>query len=101
MSPLKPRDLERTLQRKFGFEQAPNKSDDHRWYKLSLEGIPPILTKVSRSNKDIGSTLESKIAHQLHVKPPFFRKMFSCTKDLEAYRRQLLTDPYPPFESSN
>lgn len=95
---FKRRHIERLLQQKFGFEPAANRSEDHRWYRLSLDGLPLIFTKVSHSKKDIGHRLESKIARQLHVRTPFFREMFECTRDLDQYREQIVNDPYPPWE---
>jgi len=94
---LKPSELESKLQSKFGFSPAKSHSEDHRWYGLHLPDLPPILTKVSHNNKEIGETLEGKIARQLRVKQKIFKGMMGCTINQEEYYKKLKTDPYPPF----
>jgi hypothetical protein len=95
---LKPRELEKTLQGKFDFSPAPNRSSDHRWYELTLPGLPTIATKVSHSRKEIGRNLEGKIARQLRVRKKFFQEMVACTQSQQDYYQQVRTDPYPPFD---
>lgn len=96
--PYKPREIERILRNKFGFDPAEGHSADHIWYELHLLDLPPILTKVSHSKKDIGRKLEGKIARQLRVRTSYFRGMVDCTHNCEDYCRQVRDDPYPPFE---
>lgn len=95
--PLRNRDLEATLQSKFGFISVP-KSSGHRHYVLKLDGLPPIWTMVSHGKQDISSKLEAAIAKQLRVRVAFFREMISCTKSREEYYRQVRTDPFPPWD---
>jgi hypothetical protein len=95
--PLKPRDIESLLQRKFGFTPAQNRSVDHRSYQLTLPGLPPIVTKVSHNKRDIGPALQTKMARQLRVHGPFFREMLSCRKNSDEYRNQVQADPHPAF----
>ncbi len=96
--PIKTRNLEALLQKKFGFSQAKTRSIDHRWYELRIPGLPVILTKVSHGASEISGGLESMIARQLRVRRPFFLEMVGCTKDADAYRTQVQEDPYPPFD---
>jgi len=96
--PLNRRDFEKLLKSKFGFEQAENRSDDHIWYSLRLEGLPEILTKVSHSDREIGKKLEGMIARQLRVPKPFFTGMFECKNDREAYEARVREDPAPPWD---
>jgi hypothetical protein len=98
--PCRPREVERTLQHKFGFSQASEHSSDHRWYELVLPGLPRILTKVSHTKKDVSRKLEGKIARQLWVRGPYFRGMMDCSNDGEDYYRRVREDPYPPFDVS-
>ena len=75
-----------------------NSSDtDHKWFELQLDGIPPIRTKLSHSNKDVGSKLEGRIQKQLRVRKKFFHELMDCTKNLSEYEKQIRSDPYPPF----
>ena len=94
----RPADIEDKLQNKFGFSRARSHSSDHRWYELKLPGLPTILTKVSRSTKDIGDKLEGKIARQLRVRKPFFAGMIDCTKSRADYEHQIRSDPFPPLD---
>jgi hypothetical protein len=96
---LKPKKLEQLLRSKFGFLPAKSRSKDHRCYELSLDGLPPIHTKVSHSKKDIGSNLLAKIARQMRVHKPFFDEMMGCTIDKQTYENQIRVSPYPPFEN--
>ncbi len=96
---LKPKEVEELLQNKFGFSRARSPREDHRWYELLLPGLPRIRTKVSRNRKEIGPQLEGMMAHQLHVRPAFYSRMMSCTKDRDDYYRQIRQDPYPPFNT--
>jgi len=94
----KPREIEDILKSKFHFVPAKAHSKDHRYYQFNLDGLPPIITKVSHNKKEIGKNLLSKIARQLRVKGPFFYEMFSCTKSNAEYVNQVRTEPYPPFD---
>jgi len=95
--PYKPRDIEHTLQYKFGFTPAKQRSTDHRWYELQFPGLPVIATKVSHGKKEIVPAIEAKIARQLRVRRPFFMGMVRCDHELDDYERQVREDPYPPW----
>jgi len=97
--PRKPHEIESLLQGKFGFSLSTGHSSDHRWYELSIPGLPIIATYVSHSKKEICRNLESKIARQLRVRKPFFRGMMDCTQGREDYYRQVQEDPFPPFNA--
>jgi hypothetical protein len=94
--PRRPEELEQRLQTKFGFIPATGRDEDHRWWELRLEGLPPIRTFFSRS-KPISKGLEDEIAHQLHVRGPYLRGMIDCTNSREDYYWQVRYAPYPPF----
>ena len=96
--PYKPEEVERKLRNKFAFRSAKGHSVDHHWFELQLLGLPPILTKVSHSRKEIGSTLEGMIARQLRVRTRYFQGMIDCTNSRNDYYRQVEEDPYPPFD---
>jgi hypothetical protein len=70
---------------------------DHLWFKLELEGLPPIRTKISNHKEDIKPKIEGRIHKQLHVRGDFFRELMDCTKYFEDYEKQVRKDPYPPF----
>ena len=95
--PLKPRDVEKLLKNKLGFQPAKTRSDDHRYYVLQLDGLPPIHTKVSHTKAEIGPNLESKIARQMRVRGAFFALLLNCQRGRRDYERQVRDDPYPPF----
>lgn len=96
--PLKIKTVEERLQEKFGFSRAEHRSDDHRWYELTLPGIPTISTKFSHGAKELSSTLEGLIAKQLRVRKAYFVEMIECTKSSAEYREQVRTAPFPPFD---
>jgi len=91
------RDAERQIQNKFGFEPAAERSSDHKWYKLRLEGLPTISTFFSHSKKDLSPKLEAIIARQLRVSRTFFLDMIRCTKAAQDYERQVRETPDPPW----
>jgi hypothetical protein len=95
---LKRGEFERLLRSKFGFEEAENRSNDHTWYTLEIEGLPAIFTKISHSEKEFGSKLEGMIARQLRVPRPFFRDMFQCTENRQAYETRVRRDSVPPWD---
>ncbi len=96
--PIKIRDAERQIQNKFGFEPAAERSPDHRWYKLRLEGLPTISTKFSHSKGDLSPKLEAIIARQLRVTRAFFLDMIRCTRAAQDYERQVREAPVPPWD---
>jgi|SRR3990172_11686787 len=96
--PIKPKQLESILQNKFDFKLAKGHSSDHRWYELTLTGLPTILTKISHSGEPINSSIESKIARQLRVKKSYYIEMISCKNSREDYYKQIREDPIPPFD---
>ena len=87
--PLKRKRVESVLQSKFGFEEAPNRSDDHRWFVLRLEGVADIFAFFSHGEREIGKVLEGKIARQLRVSRKFFLDMIECKNDSETYNQQV------------
>lgn len=95
--PYKPGEIENALQGKFHFSPSTSHSSNHRWYELSLPGLPLIVTKVSHGKKQIGRKLESMIARQLRVRTSFLREMINCTKDREDYYSRVTEDPFPPW----
>jgi len=95
---IKIRDAERRIQNKFGFEPAAERSPDHRWYKLRLEGLPLISTYFSHSKGDLSPKLEGKIARQLRVTTAFFRDMIRCNRAAQDYERQVREAPVPPWD---
>ncbi len=96
--PLNRRTFEKLLKSKFGFEEASNRSGDHIWYTLELDGLPAIFTKLSHSEKEISANLAGKIARQLRVPRPFFDGMFECKNDSDAYEAQVREHPVPPWD---
>ena len=96
--PLKTKDLESKLVHKFGFTRAKSRSEDHRWYQISIPGCPLIATKISHGAGELSPKLEGMIARQLRVKTPFLREMVDCTKSAEEYEHQVQIDPNPPFD---
>jgi hypothetical protein len=95
--PLNSREARKILVSKFAFAEAPGRSDDHRWYELKLDGLPPIATKFSHSMKDIDDTLAGKIARQLRVPRRFLYEMISCKNDKESYYKTVRENPIPPW----
>ena len=98
--PYKPKEIERILLGKLGFEHATTRSPDHRQYKLTLPGVGTIVTKLSHNNRDIGPSLERLIANQLRIKKQVFHGVMDCTKSREDYTRQVQDDPTPPIHGS-
>jgi len=86
--------VERMLQTKL--QMAPEERD-HKYFKLIIDGLPPIRTKISHNNNDIGSVLENRIYKQLRIRKSFFHELMDCTKNRDDYIQQIKDDPYPPF----
>jgi hypothetical protein len=95
--PIKIRDAERQIQNKFGFEPAAERSSDHRWYKLRLEGLPVISTYFSHSKGDLSPMLEGMIARQLRVTRGYFLDMIGCSRGAQEYYQQVREAPVPPW----
>jgi len=70
---------------------------DHKWFKLELDGLPPIRTKLPNHREDIRDKIESRIYKQLRVWKPFFHDLMDCKKYRADYEKQIREDPYPPF----
>jgi len=70
---------------------------DHTWFKLELDNLPPIRTKLSFHKEDINSEIESRICKQLRIRKAFFHELMNGTKNFDDYEKQIRTDPYPPF----
>ncbi len=96
--PLKVKVVEERLLNKFGFALADHRSVDHRWYELTLPGIPTISTKFSHGVKELSVTLEGLIAKQLRVRKAYFVEMVECSKSSDEYRQQVSNAPFPPFD---
>jgi len=96
--PIKPNELEGSLTGKFGFVPARERSRDHRWYELKLQGLPLIATKVSHCRAEIGTKLAAKIARQLRVRHPYFEGMINCSNSRQDYYQQVRENPYPPWD---
>lgn len=95
---FRPKVVEDQLRGKFGFVDAKEHADDHRWIELQL-GDRHILTKVSHNRKEIGDLLEQQMSKQLRVRQSYFRQMIACTKSKDEYYRQVRANPYPPDEA--
>jgi hypothetical protein len=91
--PMDIRDVERVIVNKFGFEKASERSSDHKWYKLRLEGLPLISTKFSHSRGSLSKTIEGMIARQLRVSKDYFHGMIRCANGRDDYYRQVREAP--------
>jgi len=92
--PYKPIEVEEILKTKLNMivDDA-----DHKWFRLELDGLPPIRTKLPNHREDIRDKLESRIYKQLRIRKPFFHGLMDCTKYRDDYIKQIREDPYPPF----
>jgi hypothetical protein len=94
--PYKPIEIERMLTRKLGMT---SEDADHKCFRIDIDGLPPIRTKLPTHNEDIRDILESRIHKQLRVRKPFFLGLMNCPKSRADYIRQIKDDPYPPFDN--
>jgi len=63
-----------------GFQEATNKSDDHKWLEFWYNGkLTRIKTKISHSAKDIDDSLISLMARQTYLSSKQFKGMAECT----------------------
>jgi len=92
--PYKPAEVERMLLTKL---KMTSEESDHTWYRLDIDGMPPIRTKISHNRKDIRDKLESRIYKQLRIRKPLFHELMDCTKYRDDYVKQVREDPFPPF----
>lgn len=90
------REVEKTLLSKFAFSSVSEKID-HRWLRLQLPDLPPILTKFSHTREDIGDVLWKRIANQLRVQSQYLSGMIDCRNSREAYYAKVREDPQPPW----
>lgn len=76
-------ETEQALIGKFGFALHNRRGQDHRVYRLIIDGQPVARTHVSTGTgkRTLGDDLVASMARQLHVTPAFFRQMVGCTKD--------------------
>ena len=95
--PRPTREVSGALTTKFRFAAAPNKSPDHEWIALEIEGAQKVTTKFSRGMRDLSDSLLGKIAQQLLVKRAYLDEMIDCTKSQQDYCRKLREDPEGPF----
>lgn len=96
---LEANELRRLLTSKFGFQEM-DRSGDHYWYVLYLEGLKPVKTKVSRGHVTYGKALASRVAKQLGVRNRFYQGMMSCDHSREDYYEELSNNPRetpPPY----
>jgi len=92
--PYKPIEIEKMLTGKL---KMLSENADHTWFKLELDGLQSIRTKLPNHKDDIRDKLESRIHKQLRVRKPFFRELMNCTKHRLYYEIQIRDNPYPPF----
>ncbi|SRR6266436_285903 len=90
------REVEKSLLSKFAFSGVTEKID-HRWLRLKLPDLPPVLTKFSHTREDIGPVLWKMIAKQLRVSSHYLSGMIDCSNSRQAYYAQLRSDPQPPW----
>ena len=87
------------MRRKFNFQPAKSHSDDHIWLELKLDGIPAVLTKLSRNGEELRDKLIGKIARQLRVSTSYLREMVACTKSQAEYYELVRKTPFRPFRT--
>ena len=86
------------MRQKFKFQPATGHSNDHIWLELKLDGIPTILTKLSRNGDELRDKLIGKIARQLRVpSASFVKEMIGCTKSQNEYYDVARNTPFRPF----
>ena len=86
------------LRRKFNFQSAQNRSKDHIWLELQLDGGPTILTKLSHNGDELRDTLIGKIARQLRVPgASYVKEMIGCTKSQSEYYDVVRKSSFRPF----
>lgn len=86
--PIKQGDFESALKKK-GFE-AEAKKQDHRWYRLYLNGQRTLVTtRVSHQpgTTDIRDQLISKIAREMHLSVPDLRRFVDCSLSADDYAK--------------
>lgn len=94
--PLDPRRFERCLQTKFGFEEDTGRESGHRYYKLQVDELLPVRTKVSHGRAEIHDGLVTTIARQLCVTRSYLMEMIECTKTKQEYEDHLRANPPAP-----
>ena len=95
--PRPTREVKDTLIRKFAFTKAPNRSADHEWFELEIDGAQKVTTKFSHGMRELSDNLLAKIARQLLVKRPYLDEMIDCTKSRDAYYQKLREGPEGPM----
>lgn len=84
MAVLDARETYQNLKNK-GFEDAVNKSDDHRYLKFFHEGKAVLTTKLSHGGKDIGDFLISMMSRQCQLNKKQFVDLAKCPLSEEEY----------------
>jgi hypothetical protein len=94
--PRPARDVKAALSTKFDFVPAPNKSPDHEWFALEIEGAQKVATKFSRGEREVDDWLLGQIAKQLLVRRAYLDEMIDCTKSRDEYYQKLRENPEGP-----
>lgn len=71
--------------KKKGFDDAPNKSDDHRWLELFHNGKLVLHTKISHGGKDLGDFLIKQMSMQCKLDKSDFMDLANCPLSKKQY----------------
>lgn len=70
---------------KKGFEEAKNKSIDHKYLELFYEGKLVLHTKISHGEKDLRDFLIKQMSYQCKLDKPDFMDLANCPLSKEQY----------------
>ena len=88
MAVLDPRKTYKNLKKK-GFQDAENRSSDHKYLEFYYNGLLVLYTKVSHGNKDIGDHLIKQMADQCKLDKNDFLDLAKCPLNFEGYIEKL------------
>jgi predicted RNA binding protein YcfA (HicA-like mRNA interferase family) len=85
MAPLDAKQTYSSLLKK-GFQEAKNKSCDHKWLEFWNDGkLTRVKTKMSHGEKEINDSLISLMARQTYLTSHDFREFAECNLNQEGY----------------
>ena len=84
MAVLDPKKTYRNLKKK-GFQDAVNKSPDHKYLEFWYDGELVLYTKISHGSKEIGNYLIKQMYDQCKLNKKDFMDLANCPLDMEGY----------------
>ena len=84
MAVLDPKKTYRNLKKK-GFQDAVNRSSDHKYLEFYHDEVLVLYTKISHGSKEIGNYLIKQMSDQCKLNKKDFMDLANCPLDIDGY----------------